>query len=206
MDRYPVLILGLIVFGVASVIALFIDFEASNIIMSIGYFSTFIYFLFRSEAIPTRYVNAPAVDFYRRSRFNTFNYILLSYAVVTALIFALVSINTSLPYGLFALVFWVFIILFIEFYLQRFPELTQTRNMMIDYIQERLAQNNIQIDENFLTELVVLVQENQLTQVKEMLVKNQLNENISEQIVQWYNAYVEGMREDLSAEEIEELN
>lgn len=206
MDRYPFLVRSYIFVTFVSLILIIVDIDIASLIMSIGYFGTLLYFLFRTETIPTTYTTVPAVDFYNRDRFNKFNYALLSYAVLSALLFALITLNTSIPFGIIPLISWGGLIGFIQWYKKRFPEDLQVKNYILDYVSQELLKQNVNIQRELLNQIILYLQANEESSAIQLAKSNNIPDEVFSKIKVLFEAYINAINEDLSLSEINELN
>lgn len=205
MDRYPLLVQGFAVSLALSLTFLLFDTTASSLVISIGYFGFLFYFLFRTESIPTTYLNVPAVDYYVRNRFNRFNYSLLSYSVISAIVFSITIVYTSIPFGIIPFIFWVGLIVFIEWYKKNFPEDLEVKNMMVDFVSEQLLQEQINIENTLLNQIITLLQTDS-NQAQQIANSQNIPPEVVLKISDLVQAYNQGVQEDLSRTEIEEIN
>lgn len=140
MERYSSFKFFFVFFLVVFLVLIFIDITFANFVVNLAYFLSLIRFIFRFEPPVVEHLEIPAVDYYRRSRFNSFNYIVVSFVIFTSIIFGFISVNKPEFTGIFSLIAWLGLITWIEILKRKFKNSELNQNLLLDYLIDRLYQ------------------------------------------------------------------
>jgi hypothetical protein len=115
-----------------------VDIALANNFIIIAYSLSLFTFLFKFERPPAVNLEIPAVDYYRRSRFNATNYFLVSYAVISSLFLGIINYSYPKLTGIFVIFIWIGMVGCVELIKKYFTKPKTMNNMLADYISDRI--------------------------------------------------------------------
>ncbi|BCX13600.1 MAG: hypothetical protein KatS3mg085_132 [Candidatus Dojkabacteria bacterium] len=205
MERYPRFKFLFVGSSLVFFLLLILDLTLANIFLSFSFFFSLFYLIFRFEPPIESHVEVPPVDYYRRSRFNSFNYFLILYSIVVSLIFGILSVNFQKALGFYSFLAWLGMIGWIELLKKIFTDDKVEMNLLADYLIDRINDKTgkrLAKDEAF--EIIKNYEEKRNISSK-ILKKFGIETKLKTILIKWIEDYKQSQQQPFLRGEIDEI-
>jgi phosphoribosylformylglycinamidine (FGAM) synthase PurS component len=148
--------------------------------------------------MPEKKLNHPQVHQYYKSRINVYGNSMSALIAITALLYSILSINTTIRDGLICLISWT-IFITIAYFIALKSQKSIVVNRISDFIMINLDPSDAKLVSNDIDKFVESLLNNHKTQLK-------FNSKIDDQIQQLYKLYILAETEKLNSSEIKAIN
>ncbi|GIW58865.1 MAG: hypothetical protein KatS3mg086_150 [Candidatus Dojkabacteria bacterium] len=205
MERYPNFKFLFVGSSFIFFLLLILDLTLANIFLGFSFFISLFYLIFRFEPPVVSHVEVPPVDYYRRSRFNSFNYFLILYSIVVSLIYGILSVNAPSLLGIYSFLIWAGMIGWIELLKKIFTDDKVEKNLLADYLIDRINDKTgkrLERDEAF--EIIKNYEEKRNISSK-ILKKFGIETKLKTILIKWIEDYKNSQKESFLRSEIDEI-
>jgi ferric iron reductase protein FhuF len=210
MSRLLLYTLGFI-FGVIFTISFYTN-KLIDSIVPFFFFIASLALVFTKEELPEKGLGIPEIHYYRRSRLNTYGYIMAASLAIASLLFTILTLNLNFKPALIALILWTSMFL-VAFFAAVYLNKNQLRNIVVDYItgkQSRALTKDEQNDLNKIVETLLKSAANDLGEraeiAQKLKSKLKIDTVLANKFINLFYEYVDNISDKIISDEVHEIN